>query len=86
MKPVIWMGNSKADLVAFPEEVRREIGYQLEHVQEGLDPDDWKPYRGVRGTRNSRSGIVRSFPLHLPGDAAGGNLYLALFPKEDAES
>jgi hypothetical protein len=21
----------------------RKIGYQLEHVQEGMDPDDWKP-------------------------------------------
>jgi hypothetical protein len=37
------MGGSKGDLIAFPEEVRREIGYQLEHVQEGMDPDDWKP-------------------------------------------
>jgi phage-related protein len=37
MKPVIWMGSSKGDLIAFPEEVRREIGYQLEHVQEGMD-------------------------------------------------
>jgi hypothetical protein len=43
MKPVSWMGSSKEDLIAFPEEVRREIGYQLEHVQEGMDPDDWKP-------------------------------------------
>jgi len=40
MKPVIWMGSSKGDLIAFPEEVRREIGYQLEHVQEGMDPED----------------------------------------------
>jgi phage-related protein len=36
MKPVIWMGSSKEDLIALPEEVRREIGYQLEHVQEGM--------------------------------------------------
>ena len=43
MKPVIWMGSSKGDLIAFPDEVRREIGYQLEHVHEGMDPDDWKP-------------------------------------------
>jgi phage-related protein len=43
MKPVIWMGSSKEDLKAFPEEARREVGYQLEHVQEGVDPDDWKP-------------------------------------------
>jgi hypothetical protein len=88
MKPVIWMGSSKEDLVAFPEEVRREIGYQLEHVQEGMDPDDWKPMPtvGARGTRNSRPRIVRSFPLHLSGNAAGGGLCFALFPKEDPEN
>jgi phage-related protein len=27
MKPVIWMGSSKEDLKAFPEEARREVGY-----------------------------------------------------------
>ena len=43
MKPVIWMGGSKVDLIAFPEEVRREIGYQLEHVQEGMDPTIGSP-------------------------------------------
>jgi hypothetical protein len=36
-------------------------------------------------TPNSRAGIVWSFSLHLSCGAAGGNLCLALFPKEDAE-
>ncbi len=55
MKPVIGMGNSKADLVVFPEAVRLEIGYQLEHVQEGIDPDDWKPMPTVgAGVREIR--------------------------------
>jgi phage-related protein len=49
MKQVIWMGTSKEDLRAFPGEARREVGYQLEHVQEGVDPDDWKP-RSVVGS------------------------------------
>jgi phage-related protein len=34
MKQVIWMGSSREDLRAFPREARRDIGYQLEHVQE----------------------------------------------------
>ena len=86
MKSVIWMGSNE-DLRAFPDEARREVGYQLEHVQEGVDPDNWKPMPAVgpRGTRDSRSGIVRSFPLHLPGDAAGGTLCLALLPEKDPE-
>ncbi|HTD73867.1 MAG TPA: type II toxin-antitoxin system RelE/ParE family toxin [Steroidobacteraceae bacterium] len=61
MKPVIWMGSSKGDLIAFPEEVRREIGYQLEHVQEGMDPDDWKPMPTVgAGVREIRRRSVSS--------------------------
>ena len=55
MKQVIWMGSSKEDLRAFPGEARREVGYQLEHVQEGMNPDDWKPMSAVgAGVREIR--------------------------------
>jgi phage-related protein len=68
MKPVIWMGGSKEDLKAFPEDARREVGYQLEHVQEGVDPDDWKPMSivgtGVREIRvRESSGAFRCIYL-----------------------
>jgi hypothetical protein len=82
------MGSSKGDLTAFPDEVRREIGYHLEHVQEGLDPDDWKPMptvgAGVREIRVRES--CRSLPVYLSGNAAGGNLRLALFSKKGPEN
>jgi phage-related protein len=49
------MGGSKEDLRYFPGEARREVGYQLEHVQEGVDPDDWKPMSTVgSGVREIR--------------------------------
>ena len=55
MKQVIWMGSSREDLRAFPREARREIGYQLEHVQEGVEPDDWRPMSAVgSGVREIR--------------------------------
>jgi len=68
MKPVIWMGSSKEDLKAFPEEARREVGYQLEHVQEGVDPENWKPMQtvgaGVREIRvRDSSGAFRCIYL-----------------------
>ena len=68
MKQVIWMGTSKEDLRAFPGEARREVGYQLEHVQEGVDPDDWKPMSvvgsGVREIRvRESSGAFRCIYL-----------------------
>jgi phage-related protein len=55
MKKLIWMGSSREDLRSFPKEARREMGYQLEHVQEGLEPDDWKPMSTVgSGVRENR--------------------------------
>lgn len=42
LKAVVWMGSSKDDLIAFPADARREAGYQLESVQRGEEPQDWK--------------------------------------------
>ena len=43
------------DLRAFPLAARREAGYQLEQVQNGRDPDDWKPMNAVgRGAKEIR--------------------------------
>jgi phage-related protein len=41
------VGASLADLRAFPEGARREAGYQLRRLQQGLLPDDWKPMSSV---------------------------------------
>jgi phage-related protein len=42
-KEVVFEGSSLDDLRAFPREVRQEAGYQLDHVQRGMQPADWKP-------------------------------------------
>jgi phage-related protein len=68
MKKILWMGSSREDLRGFPREARREIGYQLEHLQEGVDPDNWKPMStvgsGVREIRvRESSGIFRCIYL-----------------------
>jgi phage-related protein len=43
------------DLRDFPVLARREAGYQLDQVQHGGDPDDWKPVNTVgRGVREIR--------------------------------
>ncbi len=42
-KPVAFRGSALDDLRAFPTEARREAGYQLDRVQHGREPDDWKP-------------------------------------------
>lgn len=55
LKPIEFRGTSLDDLRAFPVSARREVGLQLDQVQRGLDPDDWKPMStigpGVREIR-----------------------------------
>lgn len=47
MKLIAFRGASLDDLRAFPAEARREAGHQLDRVQRGLEPDDWKPMPSV---------------------------------------
>jgi phage-related protein len=48
-KPLVWVGSSRADLVGFPESVRREFGYALYLAQVGEKSPDAKPLRGFGG-------------------------------------
>ena len=47
MKPVEFLGDSLDALQQFPRSARRNAGFQLDKVQRGLDPDDWKPMKNV---------------------------------------
>ena len=42
-KDLEFIGSSYDDLIAFPADVRHEAGYQLDRVQQGEAPKDWKP-------------------------------------------
>jgi phage-related protein len=46
-KPLVWLGSSRDDVRAFPEEARQEAGFQLRRVQKGLSPSDWRPMATV---------------------------------------
>ncbi|MEI9986890.1 MAG: type II toxin-antitoxin system RelE/ParE family toxin [Aliidongia sp.] len=47
MKPLKFVGTAYADLISFPREVRREAGFELDRVQSGRQPHDWKPMSTV---------------------------------------
>lgn len=64
MKPIEFAGDSLTQLREFPASARRAAGYQLDRVQRGFDPDDWKPMKvvgaGVREIRiRDRAGAFR---------------------------
>src|SRR5208283_4486911 len=55
MKALEFVGSSKDELFAFPPSARREAGHQLFLVQDGREPDDWKPMNTVgQGVREIR--------------------------------
>jgi phage-related protein len=54
-KTIRFCGGALGDLRAFPDAARRDAGYQLDRVQNGLDPADWKPMTTVgAGVREIR--------------------------------
>ena len=48
-KPLFFVGSSREDLLTFPDEVRRAIGYALRFAQGGTKHPAAKPLRGYGG-------------------------------------
>ena len=65
-KPIIWIGSSRRDLRAMPEQVRRDIGQALYTAQQGEVDPAAKPLKGFGGARvmeiveRDRSGAYRA--------------------------
>jgi phage-related protein len=49
LKPLEWVGSSRADLARFPPIVRKEFGHALHLAQAGERPRQAKPLRGFGG-------------------------------------
>lgn len=47
MKPIEFVGSSQDDLRNFPAEARRAAGFELNFIQMGLMPSDWKPMKAI---------------------------------------
>lgn len=55
MKPCYFLGDSLERLREFPKDVQQDAGYQLELVQAGEQPDDFKPMPSIgRGVEEIR--------------------------------
>jgi len=47
MKPITFLGSSLKAVRAFPDAARQDAGFQLDLVQRGQQPDDFKPMPAV---------------------------------------
>src|SRR5438094_1962734 len=62
IRPLVWVGNSRRNIRAFPAEARKIIGDELQLIQFGGMPKDAKPFKGVG------SGVIE-IALRYEGDA-----------------
>jgi len=55
MKGIEFLGAALKTVREFPAQAKRETGHQLDRVQHGLDPTDWKPMKSIgQGVREIR--------------------------------
>jgi phage-related protein len=55
MKGIEFLGTALKRVCEFPARAKWEAGHQLDRVQRGLDPTDWKPMKSVgQGVREIR--------------------------------
>jgi phage-related protein len=55
VKGIEFLGASLQMVREFPALAKREVGHQLDRIQRGLDPTDWKPVKSIgRGVREIR--------------------------------
>jgi len=74
MRPLRFLGDSLQCLRDFPEDARHDAGYQLDKVQRGGQPDDFKPMptigKGVEEIRIAESsGAYRVINLARQAEA-----------------
>jgi len=68
MKSILFIGSSQDDLCDFPIEARRECGRELNRVQYGLMPTDFKPMLNVGSSSLSDLkgiGCKSAWPVHI---------------------
>jgi phage-related protein len=61
MKALRFIGSSLDDLRNFPAEARKQAGFELDALQRGLDPSDWKPMKAIGAG-------VREIRIHVLGE------------------
>ena len=69
----MFRGSALDDLRAFPQDARRTAGYQIDRIQSGRDPDDWKPMPSIGPG-------VREIRIREPSGAFRV-IYVAKFPE-----
>ena len=83
LKPVVFQGDSLDVIHAFPDTARRRAGYEIDRIQHGLEPTDWKPMPSVGvGVREIRIKVSLQFRVIYIARSSDGIHVLHAFQKK----
>jgi phage-related protein len=86
-KPLLWLGSSLEAVRAFPDAARRQAGYELNQVQAGLEPSDWKPMTTVgAGVQEIRISVGTAHRIFYVAKFAEGIYVLHAFEKRSRQT
>lgn len=82
-RPIHWVGSTLADLRAFPAAARRRVGQELDLLQQGMEPTDFKPMPSVGpGVCELRIRAAGAFRVFYVAKFADGLYVLHAFRKK----
>lgn len=83
MKSLRFIGSSLDDMRDFPADARRQAGFELDAVQRGLEPSDWKPMTSVgAGVREIRIHVLGEWRVIYVAKLANAIYVLHAFQKK----
>ena len=83
MKSIIFLGRSLEALREFPSSAKRASGYELDKVQRGFDPKDWKAMPGLGpGVREIRIRIEGAWRVVYVANRSDAVYVLHAFQKK----
>ena len=87
VKELKFVGSSLDDLRNFPEEARRIAGFELRAVQNGLEPQDWKPMRSIgSGVKEMRIHVLGEWRIVYVAKLADAIYVLHAFQKKSQKT
>ena len=83
MKEIIWLGSSYPDLLDFSKSAKQIAGYNLDKLQRGKDPQDWKPMISIgKGVKELRIHCENEYRIIYLAQRSEGIYILHSFAKK----
>jgi phage-related protein len=83
VKTLKFVGSSLDDLRDFPAEARRMAGFELDAIQKGHEPSDWKPMKDIgSGVREIRIHVLGEWRVLYVAKFSGAIYVLHSFQKK----